>query len=132
MVLGSLIAGGIYRSVCGGRRFVLGGVFGSNDFLSLGFVLVATLLAWRIREPRARFAYAILVVQQAVLASGSVFQTPVSPLLIGSLSVVFSILVTSSGASTQPRWRMIVPAVFAAMFVLRWMTMSHADVCIGR
>jgi len=132
MVLGSLVAGGIYRSVCGGQRFALGGVFGSNSFLSLGFVLVATLLASRIREPRARFAYAILVVQQAVLVAGSVFDAPVSPLLTGSLSVAFSILVTSSGASTQPKWRMIVPAVFAAMFVLRWVTMYHADGIIGR
>jgi hypothetical protein len=132
MVLASLVAGGIYRSLCGGQQFALGGVFGSNDIFNVGFALVASLLAWSIREPRARLAFAILAVQLAVLPSGSILPEPVSPLLIGSLSVAFAILVTSSGASTQPKWRVIVPAVFAAMFVFRWVTLYYADGIIGR
>lgn len=132
MVLGSLIGGGIYRSVCAGQHFAFGGVFGSNDIFSLGFGLVAVLLAWRIREPRARLAFAILAIQQAVLVSASISHTPISPLLIGCLSVAFAVLVTSSGASTQPKWRLIVPLVFVAMFFLRWVTLYYADGIIGR
>lgn len=130
--LASLVAGGVYRVVCGGQRFVLRGFF-NNDIFEVGFwLVVASLLAWRIREPCARLAFAILAIQQVILASASIVNTPVSPWLIGSMSVAFGVLVTASGASTQPRWRMIVPALFAAMFIFRWVTLYFADGLIGR
>ncbi len=131
VVLGSLVADGIYRSVCGGQRFALGGVFSSHLFQVL-FGLMAAALAWSMRELRARLAFGILTFQQAVVASGWMFGAPVDPLLIGSLSVAFAVLVTMSGASMQPKWRLIVPAVFAAMFVVRWLTIYYADGIMGR
>lgn len=132
MILASLVGESGYRIVCREQRFAIGSVFGSN-ILGWGFgLVVAPLLAYRIREPRARLAFAILAIQQVMLASASIVHAPVSPLLIGGLSVASAVLVTAAGALTQPKWPVIVPAVFAAMFVLRWVSLYYADGFIGR
>lgn len=133
-VLASQLAGGAYRIVCGGQGFALGSVFGNSNFVWFaGFWLVmASLLAWRTQEPRARLAFAILAIQQAIIAASLMFHAPVSRWLIGALSLAFAGLLTASGASIQPKWRVIVPAMFVAMFVFRWVTLYYADGLIGR
>ena len=132
MVLASVLAGGIYRSVCSGRPFMLGSVFGDNSAVSIMFALGASLLAWKLRDRWGKLAFAVLAVQQVMLASGTVAQIPGGAVLIGSLSIAFAILVTLSGVPTQTKWRVIVPAVFIAMFIFRWVTVYYADGIIGR
>jgi hypothetical protein len=133
IILASLAAGGSYRVVCRGRTFTLDGVFGSDDLFSAGFWIVASsLLAWMIRERRARLAFAILALQQVMLVLARLFDAPVSPWLLGSLSVAVAVLATASGASAQPKWRVVIPLVFAVMFLLRWITLYYADGFFGR
>jgi len=131
MILGSLVAGSAYRTVCGGRYFVLDGVFDRNVIWNVGFAVLASMFAWSLREPRARLAFTVFAVQQAALSYGSILGAPINAWLSGVLSVTFAVLLTSSSISIQPKWRVVVPAVFAAMFLFRWITLYYADSIIG-
>src|SRR5437899_3160054 len=86
MILGSLAAGSIYRTVCAGRHFSVEGVLGGNFIWNLGFALIASMLAWGLREPRERMAFAAfsaLAVQQSALSYGWIFGAPINSWLIG-------------------------------------------------
>jgi hypothetical protein len=131
MILGSMAAGSVYRTVCGGRSFVLVGFMDRNFIWNVGFGLLATMLAWGLREPRARLAFAVFAVQQAALSFGSILGAPINPWLSGVLSVTFAVLLTLSSVATQPKWRVVAPAVFTAMFLFRWITLYYADSIIG-
>jgi hypothetical protein len=93
---------------------------------------MASLLAWSLRETRVRLAFAILAVQQATLAYGLFFGTSISGWLSGGLSVASAILLIWSASATVPSWPLVAPAVFAAMFLFRWVTLYYADGIIGR
>jgi hypothetical protein len=132
LILGSAAAQELYSAACAdvaGTQFAGGS---QPIVLTIFFLVALSLVAWRLREPVGRAAFAVLAAQHLLLAYAALAGGGPNRVLVNVLMIVAAMLMTVSGARSAPKSRRLVAAaVFVAMFVAALGTRSYANILLG-
>jgi hypothetical protein len=101
-------------------------------FIDVMFFIAGALIAWQIREPLGRSAWAVFALHHGLQALMAPLATQMSGLWSLCLTVLFAVLVTGSGArSASRRTLALTAAIFVIVVVAVFAARYYADELLG-
>jgi hypothetical protein len=129
VILASVIGNAIYGLAFNTRAINIGGM---PLFINVMFFIAGALLAWQMREPLGRIAWAVFALHHGLQALMAPLGARMGSLGSLWLTVLFAILVTGSGARTASRRTLVLAAAISVLVVVAvFAARYYADELLG-
>jgi O-antigen ligase len=115
VILGSVIGNAIYGFAFNTRAINIEGV---PVFIDVLFFIAGALIAWQMREPLGRSAWAVFALHHGLQALMAPLATRMRGLWSLCLTVLFAVLVTGSGARSASRRTLALAAAISVIVVV--------------